>query len=284
MKKVLFTLGLVVGTTSVMAENSFLDLPSSVPIEVFKMKENEIGFGYIGFNVNLELEDDFYKDRIGKTKFDSHGLIYTQPRDTETFLGQMFELSYTAGIIDSTLDQKSFTHNGVSYNNTFDKQGFYIGVRPAFNHELYSNKWLIIRNSTAFHTFLYNLSGDFSVNNGTRSYAYDETSYGLAMKPSSVIQFTAYPTNHLGVTAFGGLTTFIAADYTDYSGGLTNVGSTRTDDDSEVGLYTTGINPIVGFDITYNFLGKHKLALSSAISKQETDNSIETILRYTHAF
>lgn len=284
MKKMLLAMSLAASTSLVMAESGFLDLPSSVPIEVFKMKENERGFGYIGFNVNLDIEDDYFKDRVGTAEFESHGLIYTEPRDVDTFLGHMFELSYTAGHINGALEKESFIYNGKTYNNLFDKQGFYIGVRPAFNHELYSNRWFIIRNSTAFHTFLYTLNGDFAVNDGTRSYAYDENSYGLGMKPSSVLQLTAYPTNHLGVTAFGGLTTFIAADYNNYSGGLTNIGNTVKDDDSELGFYTTGVDPIFGFDITYNFLGKYKLGLSTAISKQDNDESIETIVRYTHAF
>ena len=285
MKKILITMSLLVSTNLLLAEEASLNLPSSVPIEVFKMKEDQRAIGYIGFNVNLELEDDYYKDKVGIAKFESKGLIYTEPREVETFLGNMFELSYTAGMITSNLKDNTFFDNGKNYNNTFDKKGFYIGIRPAFNNELYSNKWFIVRNSTALNTFLYTLNGDFSVNDGTRSYAYDEKSYGLGMKPSTVLQLTAYPTNHLGITAFGGITTFIAGNYTDYSGGLTNNGnSVENDEDSEVGFYTTGVNPIYGFDITYNFLGKYQLNLSTAITQQDTDNSVETIVRYTYTF
>lgn len=38
MKKMLLAMSLAASTSLVMAESGFLDLPSSVPIEVFKMK------------------------------------------------------------------------------------------------------------------------------------------------------------------------------------------------------------------------------------------------------
>jgi len=279
MKKQFILLGLLASTSFIMGGDSNLGLPSSVPIEVFKMKENQIAIGYIGTNVNIEQEDDYYKDTIGTAAFKSHGLIYTEPRSVDTFLGTMFEFSYTAGAITSELEENKFSDNGKNYNNTWDKKGFYIGIRPAFNKELFKNDWFVIKNSTAIHTLLYTLDGDFSVNNGVNSYAYDEKDYGIAVKPSTVLQFTAYPTKNLGISAFAGVTTFVGYSYTDYS----NKNNTF-DSDTETGFFTTTIDPIIGYDITYKFFGKYKFGISSAFTKQKSDNSIETIIRYTHTF
>ena len=279
MKKLLMTIGLVASTNMLMAGESSFDLPSSIPIEVFKMKDNQRAFGYIGFNVDIDQRDDYYNDKIGVAAFKTHGLIYTEPKSVDTFLGNMFELSYTAGMINSSLKKNIFTDNGKTYDNTFDKKGFYIGIRPAFNYELYSNKWFILKNSTALHTFLFNLKGDFSVNTNTNNYAYDEEDYGIGLKPSSVLQLTAYPTNHLGVSLFGGVTTFVAASYIKYDNKVN-----ANDSDSESAFVNTGINAIYGYDITYNFFGKYKLGLSSALTKQGDEDPLETIIRYTHTF
>jgi hypothetical protein len=279
MGKIYITLSLV-ATTMLLIGDSDLGLPSSVPIEVFEMKENQIAFGYIGVNVNIDQKDDYYNDKIGTAKFKSHGLIYTQPKSVDTFLGKMFELSYTAGAITSELKENQFSDNGKDYNNTWDKTGFYLGIRPAFSTEFYKNNWFVIKNSTAIHTLLYMLEGDFSVNNGvTNPYAYNEKSYGLAIKPSTVLQFTLYPTENLGITAFGGVSAFAGYSYTDYTNKVNSF-----DADSEKNFFTTGIKPLFGYDVTYKFFGKYKLAISSAITKQDDDNSIETIIRYTHSF
>jgi len=278
MKK-LYGILYLVTTSFLMGGGSNLGLPSSVPIEVFEMKENQVAFGYIGVTVNVDEEDDFYDDKIGTAKFTSHGFIYTQPESMDTFLGKIFEFSYTAGVVTSELKENKFTNAEKSYDNRWDKKGFYLGIRPAFNKEFYHNEWLVVKNSTAIHMLFYTLDGDFSVNDGTNAYAYDETDYGIAMKPSTVLQLTAYPTQNLGLTLFGGVTTFVGYSYTDYANK-----NNDWDADTEDNFFGTGLNPIVGYDITYKLFGKYKLALSSAITKQAEDNSIETIIRYTYTF
>lgn len=282
MKNLCKVVCLMASTGLIFAEDGGLSLPSSVPIEVFKMKENQRGFGYIQFNVNLEMvdPDNVGSPKIGTGQFDTHGIIYTEPRSKETFLGRMFESSYTLGVIKAGLKDNIFTDNGVNYNNTFDKEGFYVGIRPAFNTEFYSNGTFSIKNSTAIHAFLYNLKGDYSVNH----LAYDEDSYGIGIKPSTVLQVTAYPFKNLALTAFGGVSSFLAVDYNSYSQIPSQLNQNPNDEDTETNFATTGINPLYGYDVTYNVFGKYPLSLSMAVEKQDTDNSIETILRYTHNF
>lgn len=264
------------------AADSPIELPSSVPLEVHTMKNNQIGIGYIQFSVNLELEDSYYEDKIGDIKYDSKGLIYTEPRKGgDSFLGNMFELSYTTGYVTGEIKKNIFTDNGKNYNNTYEKSGFYIGIRPSFNRDIISNEYFVIKHSTTLHTFLYSVRGDFSVNDSTQSYSYDESNYGIAFKPTTVLQGTYYPIKSLGLTVFGGLSTFVAADWVFYDG---KDASGFEDEDNELGFLSTGINPVFGYDISYNFRGDSIINLSSVISKRESDNSSETVLRYIYTF
>ncbi len=270
-------------SSSVFAADTAIDLPSSVPIEVYKMKEDQIGIGYIQFNVKLALEDDYYNDKIGDVEYDTKGLIITLPRDTDTIIGNMFELSYTLGMIDSKLNDNSFVDSGSLYHNTYDKSGFYVGIRPSFNVDIYKSDMFEIKNSTAIHAMIYTLSGDFSVYNVTKNYAYayDETAVGLGLKPSTVLSATIYPVSSFGVTVFGGLSTFIALDVTSYSNQADSY-----DEDTEANIYTSNIDPIYGFDLIYRgIFGKYdSFNLSSVIAQKETDSSFETIVRYTFSF
>jgi len=266
------------------AADSPIQLPSSVPLEVYPMKSNQIGIGYIQFNVNLELEDSYYDDKIGDIKYDSKGLIYTTPADNKSnsYIGKMFELSYTLGTINGEIKDKIFTSDGKTYNNDYDKSGLYIGIRPSFNKNIFSNNKFIIKNSTTFHAFFFTLNGKFSVNDGTRSYEYDENAYGFALKPTTVVQATYYPLNRLGLTVFGGISTFIAVDWVFYEGGQNT--ASFVDEDNELEFLASAITPIFGYDISYKFSNDSIFNLSSVISKTQNDNTQETIFRYIYTF
>ena len=214
-----FALGLSVFVTAVFGVDPQMEAPSSVPINVFQMQDNQIGIGYFQFGTTLELEDDYFGDKIGDAEYDSKGVIVTFPRNTQTMIGKMFELSYTAGNIDSKLKDTTFSDDGKIYNNTYKKDGFYIGVRPVFSLDIYESDMFQIQNSTSIHLMLYTMSGDFTVSHnggGYSSYGYDETSSGIGVKPTTVINGTFFPIKNLGLTLFGGLTTFVAIDYTSY--------------------------------------------------------------------
>lgn len=260
------------------AADSPIELPSSIPVDAFKIEDNQRGIGYIGFNVNLELKDDFFEDKIGDVNFKSRGIIYSAPGDGELgFLGDMFELSYTAGVIEGTIKDPSFTDNGISYNNSYDKDGIYLGVRPSYSRKLGNNDGFIIKSSTTFHAFFYNVSGDFSVDNGSNAYRYDEDNWGLALKPTTVIQASYYPTENFSLSVHGGLSTFLAIDWVFYDDGA-------FDEDNEVDFLSSGINAVFGYDLSYRIKKGSVLNLSSIVSSREEDDSVETVLRYFYAF
>jgi hypothetical protein len=260
------------------AADSPIELPSSIPVDVFKMDKNQRGLGYIGFNVNLELEDDFFKDRIGDVEFESQGFIYTTPGEGALgFLGEMFELSYTVGVIDGQIIDPSFTANGFNYNNTYDKDGFYIGFRPSYSRDLNVGDGFKLKSSTTLHAFFYSVSGAFSVNNGTNAYRYNEDNYGLALKPTTVLQGTFYPTSNFALTLYGGLSTFVAIDWVFYDDGA-------FDEDNEADFLTSGINPVFGYDLSYRFSNGSVFNVSSILSQRENDDSLETVIRYLYSF
>jgi hypothetical protein len=264
--------------TPIYAADSPIELPSSIPVDVFKMKENQRGIGYIGFNVNLELEDEFFNDKIGDVEFESQGFIYSTPGEGALgFLGEMFELSYTAGMVEGAIINRNFIDNGISYSNTYDKDGFYIGIRPSYSRELNVSDSFKLKSSTTLHAFFYNVSGDFSVNNGSNSYRYDEDNYGLALKPTTVIQGSFYPSADFGLSLYAGLSTFVAIDWVFYDDG-------GFDDDNEVDFLTSGINPVFGYDISYRFANGSVFNVSSILSQRENDDSIETVIRYIFTF
>jgi hypothetical protein len=268
-------------TCSVSAKDASLDMPSSVPIDVFEMNENQIGIGYIQTDVQLSLHDDYYGDKIGDVSYKTKGLIVSLPKKMETPIGKMFELSFTAGSINSVLDDKQFTDGGFTYNNTYDKTGFYVGVRPAFSKGLYDTDMFKAQVATSLHTMFYHLSGDFSVNRTGNSYAYDESSYGIGLKPTVVLSGTFMPTSHFGISAFGGASTFLALDYNNYSGKNTSTGS-----DTELVGYTSSVDPVYGADLVYRgiFSKDDKINLSSILGSKQSNTSIETIVRYVFNF
>lgn len=258
--------------------DSPIELPSSVPVDVFELGENQRGIGYIGFTVTLELEDDFFDDRIGEVDFESDGLIYTTPGSGSLgLLGDMFELSYTAGRVESVLKERTFVDRGLTYNNTYDKDGFYVGIRPSYSRDLTDGDGFKLKSSTTLHAFFYSLSGSFSVDNGTNAYRYDEDNYGLAFKPTTIIQGTFYPSPNLGLTLYGGLSTFVAVDWVFYDDGA-------FDEDDELDFLASGINVVFGYDISYRLGNQSVFNLASIVSQREEDESVETVVRYIFNF
>lgn len=260
------------------AADSPIELPSSVPVDVFALSENQRGIGYIGFNVTLELEDTFYNDKIGDIDYDSQGVIYTIPGEGSlSFLGNMFELSYTAGFVEGVIKEPNFTNDGKTYNNTYDKDGFYIGIRPSYSRVIRSNNNFQLKSATTLHAFFYNVSGSFSVNSGSQAYQFDEDNYGFAIKPTTIIQATLFPSANLGLSLYGGLSTFLALDWVFYDdGGL--------DEDNEVEFLSSGVNVVFGYDISYRFNNGSVLNLASIVSQRENDEAIETVVRYIYTF
>lgn len=282
MKKTYLTL-LLLSSYSFGAQSA-IDMPSSVPLEVFELKENQRAIGIINFNVGLELEDSYYKDKIGDIEYKTNGLIYTMPKKgSDTFIGKMFELSYTAGVIDSSIKESNFIDNGITYNNTFDKSGFYVGIRPSYNKSLYHSDNVDVKSSTTFHSMFYSISGSFSVKrvDTSFSYTYDEENYGVAFKPTTVIQGTYYPTQNLGLTLFGGLSAFAVLDWAFYSGGEST--AYYLDEDNELALETGEFSTVVGYDITYKYKDS-MFNLSTAFTQKKDDDSSETILKYVYEF
>jgi len=260
------------------AADSPIELPSSVPVDVFELDENQRGIGYIGFNVTLDLEDNFFEDKIGDIDYNSQGIIYTTPGEGSlSLLGNMFELSYTAGVVEGTIKEPNFTDNGKTFNNTYDKDGFYVGIRPSYSQALTSSDSFHLKSSTTLHSFFYSVSGSFSVDDGSFSYRFDEDNYGLAIKPTTIIQGTFYPSSNFGLTLYGGLSTFLAIDWVFYDDGAFA-------EDNEVEFLSSGLNGVFGYDISYRFNNGSIFNLASIISQREEDDSIETVVRYIYSF
>ncbi|WP_373069994.1 hypothetical protein [Sulfurimonas sp.] len=266
-----------------LAADTAIDMPSSQPIDVFKMKKGQVGIGYMQFNVELSLEDEYYEDKIGDVNYDNKGIIITLPADSKTIIGEMFEESYTVGIIDSELEKKHFVDGAYTYDNKYDKSGFYIGYRPSFSTTFYESDMFRVSNATSLHMILYTLNGDFTVD-GTKTgfaYSYDETSFGFGLKPTTVINTTFFPIDNLGISIFGGASTFFALDINDYEN-KTN----PSDYDTEVNGYMADIAPIYGFDIIFKGIvgDDDSFNLSSVFAKKDNDTSTETIVRYIYNF
>lgn len=265
-------------TSATYAADSPIELPSSVPVDVFELNQNQRGIGYIGFNVTLQLEDNFYEDKIGDIDYESQGFIYTTPGEGSLgLLGNMFELSYTAGAVDGTIKDPVFSDKGKTYNNTYDKDGFYVGIRPSYSQDLNSSDSFQLKSVTTLHSFFYSVSGSFSVNDGSFSYAYDEDNYGLAIKPTTIIQASFFPSSDFGLTLYGGLSTFLALDWVFYDDGAYS-------QDDELDFLSSDINFVFGYDLSYRFSNGSIFNLASIVSQREKDDSIETVVRYIYSF
>ena len=282
MKKLLGFTSLILFAPSVFAADPGIELPSSVPIEAFDLKPDQRGYGYIQSNVELVVMDDYYGDKIGDVAFHSHGAMYTTPSDELGWLGRKFEDSFTFGIVSGELKKTAFTFNNNSYNNSYDKSGFYLGYRPAYEVKFVNRDTFKFKASTAMHWQAYYLSGDFSVMknndpNFPNSYRYDEVSYGVALKPTFSLQGTYYPTKNLSLTAFAGLTTFVTATFTTYDDG-------KLDSGDELTANMANIDPVVGYDITYNAPVYGMFNFSTMLSQRAEDSAVEMTARYVAPF
>jgi hypothetical protein len=266
------------------AKDGGMDLPSSTPINVFEMQKGQVGIGYIQFNVKLELEDEYFGDKIGDVDYDAKGLIISFPASVETPIGKMFEYSYTIGKVDSKLKDNTFTDGSKTYNNTYEKSGFYVGWRPVFSASLYEDDNFKLQSATALHFVAYSISGDFTIHHdgsGLSNYGYDETNTGIGFKPSTVLSGTWFPINNLGISAFGGLSTFAALDYNSYSSK-----SNSFEDDVELATYVSSIDPIYGADIIFKgiFAQSDSFNLSAVFTNKNDESNMETIVRYVFNF
>ncbi len=257
-------------------------LPTSVPIEVFKMSENQRGIGLLFFTAEVEQEDEYYSDTIGDGVYDTQAIIYTLPSNQRSIIGNQFETSFTLGKISAELKDNQFTDNGNSYDNKLDKSGIYLGYKPSYNIDLINDDAFTIKNSTSLHFMLYQIEGDFSVDNQTlnRDYEYYEESTGLAFKPTTVIQVSGYPTSSIGITGFAGFTLLTYAE-TLYFEGTDSQGF--YDEGSELESGASDISMIFGYDISIKdiFGLSNTVNLSSVISQSSSSSSFETLLRYT---
>lgn len=270
----------LISSSALFASDISIDLPSSVPIKTFEVKENQIGIGYIMFDVKLEIEDDYYGDKIGDVDYKTNGFIYTYASSKESFFGEEFETSFTAGTIESELKDNIFVDSGYRYNNTYDKSGFYIGYRPAYSYALYSEEKMNINIATSLHYIFFTLGGDYSISRSDgQAYAYDETTYGLGLKPTSVLQGTYKPLSNIAVSFYGGLSTFIALSVTDYENKVDS-----SDYDTEGEFLAENITPLYGWDIAYKFSNDSILNLSTAFANYSSNQSTEVVVRYIFTF
>jgi hypothetical protein len=277
MKKLLVGVALV--STAVFGGTESVLLPSSVPFSIFEDSIDKPMIGYITSGAQLDIEDP-YLGKIGDINYDLNGLIYTIPKNESTFLGKWFESSYTAGVLKGNIDKKHFVDSGFTYDNEYNKRGFFIGFRPSFVNPLMENESFKLKTSLTLHALIYELDGMFRFNNNAGTdYTYDETSVGIAIKPTYVLQGTYLPTEKIGLTVYGGATMTGVLDYVNYKNRVfTN------DSDTELDAYASSLAPVYGADITIRrIFGKNdQFSLSSVIGSKSKNR--EYVIRFTLPF
>jgi len=169
--------------------NAELVLPSSAPIDVFSQLQGQ-GFGTYILDVKLLEKDDGYYD-IGNVDYSLQGVMYSKSvRD-----GSKFENSYMIGNLSGVLNEKQFSTDLGNYNNSYNKSGFFLGYRPAYSMLLKKTERVKVAFAYTLPLVAFQISGDYSLNltNGATTvanWAYDETSRGVATKPTAVLQPT----------------------------------------------------------------------------------------------
>ena len=286
------TLLLLVLCLLIPAAHAQIALPAAAPVDVYSQVKDK-GYGTIFTNVDLLLTDEPYgvggldqEVTIGTAQFAINGLIYTKAERS----GNRFETSYIIGRVSGKLANRQFSRNGDSYNNTYDKSGLYLGYRPAYSGDLHDSDALDVKYAYTLYSMFYYLSGDYTVDatlagGTTGQYGYDETSFGVALKPTAIVQSTWHLFDHLALTVYGGGASFLALDNAHYTAKPING---YPEDDSELALYFKAIKPIYGYDITFKgiFSENDTFNLSSTLSfgNDESEDLSEVVVVYSLPF
>ncbi|MDH5730863.1 MAG: hypothetical protein OEZ58_17890, partial [Gammaproteobacteria bacterium] len=121
------------------------------------------------------------------------------------------------------------------------------------------------------------LNGDYSVcanmlSGASGCYGYDESSLGIAFKPTFIIQPTLYIKQKLAITVYFGTAAFLAVDFVNYVGKPING---FDEDEDEVALYPKVPKLIYGYDIAFKglFSQDDVIRLSSTLSYATSDEN-----------
>lgn len=256
-------------------------LPSSAPVDVYSGGQYR-GYGVMQMKIVLDLKDDGYdylgtgSDEldIGKVDFDVKGLMYKRT-DRE---GSRFETAYTIGTVEGKLKQSQFTTATGSYNNSYDESGLFVGYIPAYSGDLYLSDQggLDVKYAYNLNTMLYYIQGDYRINvynpaipynGGNYSVGYTESSYGIAFKPTAVIQPTWYVTENFAITLYAGATAFAEVNINDWENS-----DYSSEYDTELSATFKNIKPLYGYDISIrNILGRGDIFNLSSAFAGDTD-------------
>jgi len=266
------------------ADGAFAEivLPSSAPIDVFG-EDRDKGIGTYVLNIKLLEKDDGIYD-IGNVDYSLTGVIYSKG----VKIGHKFEESYIAGSLTGVLNDRQFTTDLGSYNNTYDKSGFFLGYRPAYSMILSDTEKLDVKFAYTLPLIFFQISGDYSLrlDNGSTIYpnwAYDEVNRGIVTKPTAVIQPTWFVTENIGITVYVGLSALFGFSITDYENKVDS-----SDYDTEIGFVTKEPQLLYGYDFTLRgiFSKNDRFNISSAFSpsNDEVADMRELIVRYQWPF
>jgi len=256
-----------------------LVLPSSAPIDVFG-SVNDHGIGTYVLDLKLKEKDDDIYD-IGNVDYSLKGVIYSKAVRE----GSKFEESYIFGNLDGVLNDKQFTTDLGSYNNSYDKSGFFFGYRPAYSMKLSKSENMNVNFAYTLPLFLFQISGDYSLNlnNGSPFWTYDEVSRGVATKPTVVIQPTWFVTKNFGITIYVGASSLFGISIVDFENK-----NDPDDYDTEIGFFSKSIQLLYGYDFSIRgiFGVDDSFNISSAItpSNNEVEEMREIIVRYQWPF
>lgn len=257
-------------------------LPSSAPIDVFHQSKGS-GIGTYILDLKLLEKDDDYYD-IGNVDYSLKGVIYSNSVEK----GSKFEESYIAGNLTGVLNEKHFTTDLGTYDNTYDKSGFFLGYRPAYSMTLSKSDKMDTKFAYTLPLIYFQISGDYSLHldTGTTIYpnwAYDETSRGIATKPTAVLQPTWFVTKNFGVTIYVGASALFGVSITDYENKVDS-----SDYDTEVGFFSKPVQLLYGYDFSVRgiFGAQDSFNVSSAITPKSGDveEMREIIVRYQWPF
>lgn len=277
----------------VSAQATYADiaLPTSAPIDVFSDVDDK-GYGVMQMTINLDIKDDpeglagagVNELDIGTVKFDAKGLIYTRAVKD----GNRFEYSYTMGTVAGKLKKNQFSTGLGNYNNSYDESGYFFGYRPAYSGDIYksSGGGLDIKYAYTLHWLFFYISGGYTINvtgNANANYGYDESSTGVAFKPTAIIQPTWYVTPNLALTFYAGAAAFAEVDFNSYENKVDS-----DDYDAAISANFKPVQAIYGYDISIKRIfsenDSFNLSTTLATNSDQGEDLREIIVRYQLPF
>ncbi len=280
-------------------------IPATPPVNVYtsSVDVDYTGVGYLKFDVLLPGKltpeftlgnDEDARWTTGDNKFTSNGLVYVY--EGKLRKKESTEKAWVGGLIEGEEDNASFTRDGVTFNNHYDRSGFYFGNRRTVSKRLTRGDSYVVDYSITQMWALFQMSGNTridseTINNESNRYIsdFDVDSYGAVYRPMVTVQPVFTINDAVKFIPFVGASAFVSMELSfwensEWEDVLYGQDCFDGCPDNDFFLNLIPLEIFMGFDVEFMVSGSDRLSLSSFFTAgggTDTDSTSEVYVVYT---